>query len=179
LARHGHGGHVPPLHDLKELRSQLAPGPKILEPRIGPDDLLTELKKRLINRVLDSELTTHLGYNKHQSPPASASGGPPNARNGDNSKHLLSDDGKPKAGETLVVAAATGPVGATVGQIGKILGCRVIGIAGGAEKCKYAVKTLGLNVCLDHHSSDFSKELVAATPEGNRCLFRECWRQDL
>ncbi len=78
----------------------------------------------------------------------------------------LTKIGKPKAGETLVVAAATGPVGATVGQIGKILGCKVIGIAGGAEKCEYAVKTLGLDVCLDHHSSDFSEELVAATPEG-------------
>lgn len=78
----------------------------------------------------------------------------------------LTKIGKPKAGETLVVAAATGPVGATVGQIGKILGCRVIGIAGGAEKCEYAVKTLGLDACLDHHSSDFSEELVAATPEG-------------
>jgi len=74
--------------------------------------------------------------------------------------------GIPKAGETLVVAAATGPVGATVGQIGKILGCKVIGIAGGAEKCKYAVKTLGLDLCIDHKSSDFSHELVAATPEG-------------
>lgn len=74
--------------------------------------------------------------------------------------------GNPKAGETLVVAAATGPVGATVGQIGKILGCRVIGIAGGAEKCVYAVETLGLDVCLDHKSSDFSKELVTATPDG-------------
>ncbi len=78
----------------------------------------------------------------------------------------LTKIGMPKAGETLVVAAATGPVGATVGQIGKILGCRVIGIAGGAEKCEYAVETLGLDVCLDHNSSDFSDELVAATPEG-------------
>jgi NADPH-dependent curcumin reductase CurA len=78
----------------------------------------------------------------------------------------LTKIGIPKAGETLVVAAATGPVGATVGQIGKILGCRVVGIAGGAEKCEYAVQTLGLDVCLDHQSSEFSKELVAATPEG-------------
>lgn len=74
--------------------------------------------------------------------------------------------GLPQAGETLVVAAATGPVGATVGQIGKILGCKVVGIAGGAEKCDYAVKTLGLDICLDHHSPDFSEELAAATPEG-------------
>lgn len=78
----------------------------------------------------------------------------------------LTKIGVPQAGETLVVAAATGPVGATVGQIGKILGCKVIGIAGGTEKCDYAVKTLGLDGCLDHRSSAFSEELVAATPEG-------------
>lgn len=57
-------------------------------------------------------------------------------------------------------------VGATVGQIGKILGCKVICIAGGAEKCKHAIKTLGFDACIDHKSTDFSKELVAATPEG-------------
>ena len=78
----------------------------------------------------------------------------------------LTKIGLPKAGETLVVAAATGPVGATVGQIGKILGCRVVGIAGGPKKCAYAVKTLGLDVCLDHYSADFSEALVAATPDG-------------
>jgi NADPH-dependent curcumin reductase len=78
----------------------------------------------------------------------------------------LTKIGIPKAGETLVVAAVTGPVGATVGQIGKILGCRVVGVAGGAQKCEYAVKTLGLDACLDHDSSDFGKELVAATPDG-------------
>ena len=78
----------------------------------------------------------------------------------------LTKIGKPIAGETLVVAAATGPVGATVGQIGKILGCKVIGIAGGGEKCDYAVKTLGLDLCLDHRSSDFSEALVDATPGG-------------
>jgi NADPH-dependent curcumin reductase CurA len=78
----------------------------------------------------------------------------------------LTKIGRPKAGETLVVGAATGPVGATVGQIGKIFGCKVIGIAGGAEKCDYAVKTLGLDVCLDHHSADLREALVAATPEG-------------
>jgi NADPH-dependent curcumin reductase len=78
----------------------------------------------------------------------------------------LTQIGMPKAGETLVVAAATGPVGATVGQIGKILGCRVVGIAGGAEKCDYAVRTLGMDVCLDHHSAHFAKELATATPDG-------------
>jgi NADPH-dependent curcumin reductase CurA len=53
----------------------------------------------------------------------------------------LLDIGQPKAGETLVVAAATGPVGATVGQIAKLKGCRTVGIAGGSEKCRYAVET--------------------------------------
>jgi putative transposase len=61
---------------------------------LGPDGLLTELKKRLINRVLDSELTTHLGYDKHQSPPECRSEDPPNARNGHSAKTLRSDDGK-------------------------------------------------------------------------------------
>ncbi len=65
---------------------------------LGPDGLLTELKKRLINRVLDSELTTHLGYEKHGSPPSGASQdtpvNAPNARNGHSSKTLRCDDGK-------------------------------------------------------------------------------------
>ena len=74
--------------------------------------------------------------------------------------------GEPKAGETLVVAAATGPVGATVGQIGKILGCRVIGVAGGPVKCGYAVNTLGFDVCLDHKAADFADQLKAATADG-------------
>lgn len=78
----------------------------------------------------------------------------------------LTQIGMPQAGETLVVGAATGPVGATVGQIGKILGCTVIGIAGGSEKCEYAVKTLGFDVCLDHKSNDLDAELAAATPDG-------------
>lgn len=72
----------------------------------------------------------------------------------------LLDIGQPKAGETLVVAAATGPVGATVGQIGKIKGCRTVGIAGGAEKCRYAVETLGFDLCLDHRADDFAEQLA-------------------
>lgn len=74
--------------------------------------------------------------------------------------------GEPKAGETLVVAAATGPVGATVGQIGKRMGCRVVGVAGGPEKCRYAVETLGFDACIDHKSETFAEELDAATPKG-------------
>ncbi len=78
----------------------------------------------------------------------------------------LMDIGQPKAGETLVVAAATGPVGATVGQLGKQKGCRVVGVAGGEEKCRYAIETLGFDACLDHHSADFEEQLKNACPDG-------------
>ena len=78
----------------------------------------------------------------------------------------LLDIGKPKEGETLVVAAATGPVGATVGQIGKIKGCRVVGVAGGVEKCRYAVEVQGFDACIDHHAADFAEQLAQACPQG-------------
>lgn len=78
----------------------------------------------------------------------------------------LTDIGKPKKGETLVVAAATGPVGATVGQVGNQLGLRTVGVAGGAEKCAYAVEELGFDVCLDHKADDFAEQLAAACPDG-------------
>jgi NADPH-dependent curcumin reductase CurA len=71
----------------------------------------------------------------------------------------LLDIGQPKQGETLVVAAATGPVGATVGQIGKMNGCRVVGVAGGSEKCKYAKEVLGFDACINHKDSDFAQQL--------------------
>jgi NADPH-dependent curcumin reductase CurA len=74
--------------------------------------------------------------------------------------------GQPKAGETLVVAAASGPVGATVGQIGKILGCRVVGIAGSAQKCAHVVDTLGFDACIDYKADGFPRALLAAVPEG-------------
>ncbi|WP_312348586.1 NADP-dependent oxidoreductase [Leclercia sp.] len=78
----------------------------------------------------------------------------------------LLDIGQPKAGETLVVAAATGPVGSTVGQIGKLKGCRVVGVAGGAEKCRHATEVLGFDQCLDHHADDFAEQLKQACPQG-------------
>lgn len=74
--------------------------------------------------------------------------------------------GAPKAGETIVVAAATGPVGATVGQIGKLLGCRVVGIAGGPEKCAFAVNELGFDACIDHKADGFADQLANAAPDG-------------
>jgi NADPH-dependent curcumin reductase len=78
----------------------------------------------------------------------------------------LLDIGKPQAGETVVVAAATGAVGSVVGQIAKIKGCRVVGIAGGAEKCAWAVKELKFDACIDHRASAFDTELAAACPKG-------------
>jgi NADPH-dependent curcumin reductase CurA len=78
----------------------------------------------------------------------------------------LVDYGKPQPGETVVVAAATGAVGSVVGQIGKIKGCRVVGIAGGTAKCDWAVKELGLDACVDHRSAAFEAELAAACPKG-------------
>ncbi len=78
----------------------------------------------------------------------------------------LLDIGKPKPGDTLVVAAATGPVGSTVGQIGKIKGCRVVGVASGPEKCSYVKETLGFDECLDHKDPDFADQLKQACPDG-------------
>ncbi|MEK0364141.1 NADP-dependent oxidoreductase [Pseudomonas sp. CBC3] len=78
----------------------------------------------------------------------------------------LLDIGQPKPGETLVVAAATGPVGATVGQIGKLRGCRVVGVAGGPDKCRHAVQTLGFDACIDHRADDFTQQLAERCPDG-------------
>ncbi|MBR9858527.1 MAG: NADP-dependent oxidoreductase [Gammaproteobacteria bacterium] len=78
----------------------------------------------------------------------------------------LLDIGKPQPGETIVVAAATGPVGATVAQIGKLKGCRVVAVAGGEEKCRYALDTLGVDACIDHKADDFADQLAAACPDG-------------
>ena len=74
--------------------------------------------------------------------------------------------GLPKPGETLVVAAAAGPVGSAVGQIGKIKGCRVVGIAGGQKKVDYLKAELGFDAAVDHRSPRFKEELKAACPDG-------------
>lgn len=78
----------------------------------------------------------------------------------------LLDIGAPQPGETLVVAAASGAVGSVVGQIAKIKGCRVVGVAGGADKCAYVTETLGFDACLDHRAADFEAQLAAACPAG-------------
>lgn len=76
------------------------------------------------------------------------------------------DLGTPKAGETLVVAAATGAVGSVVGQIAKIKGLRAVGVAGGKEKCAYAVKELGFDACIDHRDANMPRLLKDACPKG-------------
>lgn len=78
----------------------------------------------------------------------------------------LLDIGRPVAGETVVVAAASGAVGSVVGQIAKLKGCRVVGIAGGEEKCRYVVDRLGFDDCIDHRAGDMPDNLAAACPAG-------------
>jgi NADPH-dependent curcumin reductase len=74
--------------------------------------------------------------------------------------------GKPKPGETVVVAAASGPVGSLVGQLAKIAGARAVGIAGGPEKCAYVKDELGFDAAVDHKGADFTAKLAAACPDG-------------
>ena len=78
----------------------------------------------------------------------------------------LLDIGRPKPGETVVVAAATGAVGAVVGQIARIKGARVVGVAGGAQKCRQAVDELAFDACIDRNAEDFEARLAQACPRG-------------
>lgn len=78
----------------------------------------------------------------------------------------LNEVGKPKSGETLVVAAASGAVGSVVGQIARIKGLRAIGIAGGEEKCRYVKEELGFDDCLDYKTGNLAEKLKAACPDG-------------
>ena len=78
----------------------------------------------------------------------------------------LLDIGQPKPGETVVVSAASGAVGSTVGQLAKIRGCRAVGIAGGKAKCDYVVNELGFDAGVDYKASTFERDLAAATPDG-------------
>src|SRR5579862_2227048 len=74
--------------------------------------------------------------------------------------------GKPKAGETVVVAAASGPVGSLVGQLAKMAGAKAVGIAGGSEKCRYVAEELRFDAAVDHRTPDFAEKLAAACPKG-------------
>lgn len=80
--------------------------------------------------------------------------------------HGLMSIGQPKRGETILVSAAAGSVGGFVGQIGKALGCRVVGIAGGPEKCAWVQEKLGFDACVDYRDGNLFKAIRAACPEG-------------
>ena len=78
---------------------------------------------------------------------------------------------KPKAGETVAVSAASGAVGSVVGQLAKLQGCRVVGIAGGKEKCGYVVNELGFDACVDYKAGNLRADLKAAAPDGIDAIF--------
>ncbi|WP_439576257.1 NADP-dependent oxidoreductase [Elioraea sp.] len=78
----------------------------------------------------------------------------------------MSDIGQPKAGETVVISAASGAVGAVAGQIARLAGSRVVGVAGGAEKCRFVTETLGFDACIDHRAGDLAGSLDRACPNG-------------
>src|SRR6516165_6048591 len=78
----------------------------------------------------------------------------------------LDEIGKPQSGETVVVSAASGAVGAVVGQLAKRAGARVVGIAGGADKCGWVEAELGFETCIDHRSADLGAALDHACPTG-------------
>jgi NADPH-dependent curcumin reductase CurA len=77
----------------------------------------------------------------------------------------------PKPGDTVVVSAASGAVGSVVGQLAKLKGCRVVGIAGGKEKCDYVVKELGFDACVDYKAGKLEADLATATPDGIDAVF--------
>jgi NADPH-dependent curcumin reductase CurA len=86
--------------------------------------------------------------------------------NGLTAYFAMTEIGKPQKGETLVVSAAAGATGSIAGQIGKIHGCRVVGIAGGPEKCKWLTEDLGFDAAIDYKRPDWTDKVAAATPKG-------------
>ncbi len=78
---------------------------------------------------------------------------------------------QPKAGQTIAVSAASGAVGTVVGQLAKLKGCRVVGIAGGKQKCDYVVNELGFDACVDYKAGNLFKDMKAAAPDGIDGLF--------
>jgi NADPH-dependent curcumin reductase CurA len=85
--------------------------------------------------------------------------------------------GEPKEGETVVVSAASGAVGGVAGQLARRDGCRVVGIASGAGKCRHVSEELGFDGCVDHRGGDLGAALEATYPKSIDCLFRGCRQQ--
>jgi hypothetical protein len=131
------------------------------DPRFTPGDLVLAHSGWQDYAVQPADALTPLGALAHPSYALSVLGMP-----GFTAWHGLLRIGQPKAGETVVVAAASGAVGAVVGQIAKLKGARVVGIAGGQAKCRHVVEELGFDVCLDRHAPDLAAQLAAACPDG-------------
>ena len=85
----------------------------------------------------------------------------------------LTEIGRARAGETVVVSAASGAVGSVVGQLARLRGCRSVGVAGGAAKCAWVTGTLRFDACVDHKSETMAADLAAACPVGHRRLLRQ------
>ena len=83
----------------------------------------------------------------------------------------LLDVGQPQPGETVVVSGAAGAVGQTVGQVAKLKGCRVVGIAGGPEKCRWLVETAGVDAAIDYRADDLPQAVARACPKGVDVFF--------
>ncbi|MDQ5849191.1 MAG: NADP-dependent oxidoreductase [Pseudomonadota bacterium] len=83
----------------------------------------------------------------------------------------LKEIGQPKAGETVLVSAASGAVGSVVGQLAKLWGCNAVGIAGGPEKCDYVTRSLGFDACVDYKAGNLYRDLKAACPKGIDVFF--------
>ncbi|SFL33713.1 NADP-dependent oxidoreductase [Methylobacterium pseudosasicola] len=131
-------------------------------PDFKPGDLVTGFGEWQDYALSDGTNLTRLGPDfAHPSYALSVLGMP-----GFTAWHGLLTIGEPKAGETLVVASASGPVGAVVGQIAKLKSCRVVGIAGGADKCRFVTDELGFDACIDRRDPAFAEALRRAVPDG-------------
>ena len=132
------------------------------DPKFAPGDLVLGMGGWQEHAVLDARELRKV--DPTAAPPSTALGvlGMP----GMTAYTGLLNIGQPKPGETVVVAAATGPVGSLVGQIAKLRGCRAVGIAGGAEKCRFLADELGFDAAVDHRAPDFAERLKSACPKG-------------
>ena len=132
------------------------------EPRFKPGDkVLTQLGWQLYGVAKSSELTP---IDVKRAPVSYYLGllGMP----GITAWFGLTEIGQPKAGETVLVSAASGAVGSVVGQLAKIKGCRAVGIAGGKAKCDYVVQELGFDACVDYKAGRLLDDLRQACPKG-------------
>ncbi|MEV6060971.1 NADP-dependent oxidoreductase [Nocardia asteroides] len=131
-------------------------------PKRSPGDLVLAFTGWQTHAVVDAQLTRRL--DPAVAPVSTALGvlGMP----GFTAYAGLLEIGKPRPGETVVVAAATGPVGSAVGQIARKKGARAVGIAGGPEKCRALIEEFGFDVAIDHRAPSFRDDLAAATPDG-------------